>query len=193
MAETVVSNEFVLAHKVNTLLESLPALPTNTSSVYWLLGSREGQLHAGMDSPDRLSTENFDLGGGPSFRVSLLTSIKPASTQSLIKKNESETQTPVGVGTRLLYTDENVNVWEFFIPPGDCCHYHKHTLPYFYINLTESLTQELDAEGNVAAPPRLQKLDQTTFVPKDKLGQHAVVNLGDQPFLQFIVELKKCI
>ena len=94
------------------------------------------------------------------------------------------------VGTQLLYTDESDNIWEFHLEPRSRCRYHRHHLPYFYTNLTEILTQELTQQDEIAAPSRLKKMNQTTFVHPENLGEHAVVNVGDGPFLQFIVELK---
>jgi hypothetical protein len=98
------------------------------------------------------------------------------------------------IGTRLLlYTNESVNIWEFHLEPRSRCSYHRHHLPYFYTDLTESLTQELTQQDEIAAPPRLQKMNQTRFVRPELLGEHAVINVGDGPFLQFVVELKVSI
>jgi hypothetical protein len=98
------------------------------------------------------------------------------------------------VGTKLLFCDERVNIWEFRLAPGARCEYHSHKRPYFFLNLTESWTQELGRQGNHVGEPRFQCVLQTTHVKEQHhLGSHGVRNIGKEPFLQFVVEFKEMI
>ena len=162
---------------------SFPPLPSNTRCSYWLSGSEGGALVARKDKPPGTIVPT------DSIRLSLL--IDNESGGAGDKPDRNDGMEPVG--TRLLYTDESVNIWEFHLEPRSRCPYHRHHLPYFYTNLTESLTQELTQQDEIAALPRLQKMNQTSFVRPEELGEHAVVNVGDGPFLQFVVELKVSI
>lgn len=96
------------------------------------------------------------------------------------------------IGTTLLWQDENVRIWEFRLPPNVACAFHKHRHPYFFLNLTASLNQELDRNGEDVPNtlPAHQQAGQCTYVSRDKLGQHAVRNVGETLFLQFIVEFQ---
>lgn len=94
------------------------------------------------------------------------------------------------VGTELLHSDEWVNIWEFRIDPDQRCHHHTHRLEYCFTNLTESLTQALDQQGDPTEKPNIQTVGQTIYVEQASLGSHAVRNVGDTTFLQFIVEFK---
>lgn len=95
------------------------------------------------------------------------------------------------VGTRLLLSDESVNVWEFRLAAGEACAYHRHELPYCFVNLTESLTQSLRSDGSDdGTEPRLQRAGDAVLVPESGLGAHGVRNVGNGDFLQFVVERK---
>lgn len=174
---TVLKNDYVVLERIAEVSDDeLPPLPPKAASVYWLTGNDGGRLEATVGG------RSYQERAG--IRLTLLESADCTVVQT-------DAQDLPAVGTRLLYTDNQVNIWEFCIKPGERCHYHKHHLPYLYTNLTESLTQELDQDGKVVADPRLQKLNQTTFLTKKELGEHAVLNVGNTLLLQFIVELKR--
>ena len=97
------------------------------------------------------------------------------------------------IGTRLLLSDEAINVWEFALAPGEECAYHTHGLPYFFTNLTASLTLALARDGTPVGEPTPQRAGQTTLVSRASLpAGHGVKNVGDERFLQFVVEFKRC-
>lgn len=106
------------------------------------------------------------------------------STPSLVQGIDSN------VGTKLLYQDDYVNIWEFRIAPGERCHFHVHKLRYCFTNLTESITQALDEAGTETDCPNPQTKSKSVYVDRDALGAHAVLNVGTTAFLQFIIEFK---
>lgn len=175
----LLENEHVVVDKVHERGQVFPLLHSTSvaiDEIYWLTGDKGGELQAQRHDPGTKAP-------GRGIRLTLL---KQAA-------KTSETEQMSVVGTRLLYTDDKVTIWEFFLPPGTRCPYHQHRLPYFYTNLTESLTQDLDKQGNVKnhSPRRLQQLNLTKFLPRKELGEHAVMNVGESDLLQFIVELKE--
>ena len=112
------------------------------------------------------------------------------TTTSSISSDEQEYRKYSNVGTKLLHSDEFVNIWEFRLTPQERCHFHVHKFHYCFTNLTESTTQALDEKGDFVGDPSSQVQGQTIYVTKDLLGEHAVLNVGSTTFLQFIVEFK---
>jgi hypothetical protein len=93
------------------------------------------------------------------------------------------------IGTQLLSQDADLKIWEFRILPNESCDFHRHFHPYFFLNLSESLTQELDCQLKaVDRPPNLQTKRQCTYVSREHSSAHGVKNVGTDTFLQFIVE-----
>ncbi len=132
---------------------------------------------------------NFHVLGideGLRLTVPVSTNKSPPMSMSMSVEKIKKTN----IGTRLLLSDDVVNIWEFCIEPGERCAFHYHTLPYLFINLTKSLTQALDIEGRPSGKPSLQKVGQMTFVDERSLGSHGVRNVGEETFLQFVVEFK---
>ena len=112
------------------------------------------------------------------------------TSTSSISSDEQENRKYSNVGTKLLHSDEFVNIWEFRLTPQERCHFHVHKFHYCFTNLTESTTQALDEKGEFVGDPSSQVQGQTIYVTKDLLGEHAVLNVGSTTFLQFIVEFK---
>ena len=96
----------------------------------------------------------------------------------------------LGVGTRLLLEDERVALWEFQLAPGERCPFHTHRRAYAFVNLEASLTQALADDGSDFGKPAFQTQGQVTYVSPEHLGSHGVRNVGDQPFVQFVLEFK---
>ena len=113
-----------------------------------------------------------------------------AATSSSTTTTDSSHSATSPIGTTCLHSDKWVKIWEFRLQPGQACPYHTHTNAYAFLNLTASVNQELDPQG-VEVPntlPSRQGAGQSTFVPRQKCGSHAIRNVGDALFLQFIVE-----
>ena len=89
-------------------------------------------------------------------------------------------------------SDDSVDIWEFALQPGASCDFHKHTLPYIFVNLATSTTQALAADGSLVGEPNLQLAGHCVFVGPDALGAHGVRNVGEEAFIQLVVELKRC-
>jgi len=94
------------------------------------------------------------------------------------------------VGTRLLLSDERVDLWEFALAPGDRCAFHTHRRPYAFVNLEPSWTQALAEDGAAVGEPTYQRPGQVTFVSRGLLGSHGVHNVGEEAFVQFVLEFK---
>lgn len=169
------------------VLEELPAsgsllIPpprSDASHCYWLIhDSATGTLGVGRDGLP-------DCPGDQIFRLSLLmNAIRSKYNAKELQMGDSDK-----IGTELLCEDEHVKIWEFRLAPQERCEYHRHLHPYFFLNLTESWTQELNQEGDpVGKPPSHQTPGQCTVMNYEDLSAHSVKNIGKTTFLQFIVE-----
>jgi hypothetical protein len=169
-------------------LVKIPPAKTEVSHCYWLVHDRvTGTLGVGRDGlPDCEGDQVYR-------RLSVLThSVHPNNLPSrkATAKDLQEGETDQ-VGTELLCQDNHVNIWEFRLAPQQRCAYHRHLYPYFFLNLTESLTQELNAQGEPVPDkaPNLQTQGQCSVVmASEDLTNHAVHNVGNNVFLQFLVE-----
>ncbi|CAB9506359.1 expressed unknown protein [Seminavis robusta] len=165
---------------------------SDASHFYWLLVHRsDGEdtttstLSVTRDDPHK---DKHTLQA--CFRLSRLTQNAATSTNTTTgTEMEEQPDATTKIGTSILYQDTLLRIWEFRLAPQAKCPFHRHDRPYCFLNLTESWTQELDTNGQpVKAPPRRQAHRQCTFVSKEHLSSHAVQNVGNDTFLQFIAE-----
>jgi hypothetical protein len=127
--------------------------------------------------PERIHAKGQQTANEP------MSSTDPFSRLSTVNSN---------VGTRLLWDDKWIHIWEFRIDPGERCPFHTHTLEYCFTNLSKSVTQALSESGEPMDGefPKEQVAGQTIYLDRRSLGSHAVWNVGSTTFLQFIVEFK---
>ena len=52
------------------------------------------------------------------------------------------------VGTRLLFENERVRVWDLQLAPGQSTGMHRHVNDYLYVVIGDGSLQAADAEGN---------------------------------------------
>jgi hypothetical protein len=161
------------------VLQSVPASvklqPRSRPNVwrdYWLIPNAEAPLLASRQRPKG--------------KAALRCLVRP-----LAGKATADSPRSSPIGTSLLMSDDLVNIWEFRLRPGESCAFHTHTYPVVFTNLAASEAVELGEAGARVSEARRQVEGQTVFVPRDALGSHGVLNAGETPFLQFIVELKQ--
>lgn len=93
------------------------------------------------------------------------------------------------VGTKLLYENEQVKVWEFTLAPGEMIAMHTHRLDYlFHIYQGSTLEVIYPTELNTPARRLELKTGDVRFVKKG--GRHAARNAGQTPYVEVLVELK---
>ena len=207
---------------------TVPEKHEEAKEVIWLTRSSDAQLEVVpwtnliIEDPDASEDEdgNHREGSGQLdrldqiYRLSFCESAtaepdggtKPMPANVDLQPGESK-----DIGTEVLYDDSpRIRVWKFQLELQERCNFYRHTRPYFFLNLTESLTQELDKSGRdvtvgVPAQPasamgpavparidtihrRRQTKGQCTMVVADSLSAHAVRNVGESVFQQFVVE-----
>ena len=94
------------------------------------------------------------------------------------------------IGTKLLFENGRIRVWEMVLEPGQCVHRHRHLHDHCFVYTTPSLIRvEYD---DAAEPVEVELPDgfvQYTEVGRDGLPPHRIQNIGTQPHRQILVEL----
>ena len=94
------------------------------------------------------------------------------------------------VGTRLLFENERVRVWDLRLEPGESTGLHRHTDDYLYVVIGGGELQGIDADGN-RKPLRNMCDGDVVFRTIDGEDVHEAVNAGDSPWRNIVVELKE--
>jgi hypothetical protein len=97
-----------------------------------------------------------------------------------------------GVGTRVVYEDERVRVWQLRLAPGEDSPIHRHELDHLLIQVAGdriAVIPEPDSDG-----PYRDYLE-ANVVPGAVVhvtsgGIETARNVGSEPYLEVIVELK---
>lgn len=93
------------------------------------------------------------------------------------------------VGTKLLFENDRVRVWDLSLAPGESTGVHRHENDYFFVTVGGGLLQGVDAEGTKSDPRPMG--DGEVHFPSLE-GQDAVheaINIGDDPWRNIVVEL----
>lgn len=93
------------------------------------------------------------------------------------------------VGSRLLFENDRVRVWDLRLEPGQSTGLHRHVHDYLYVVIGDGVLQGVGADGQ-ADPPRPMADGEVRFRAIDGEDVHEAVNRGDTPWRNIIVELK---
>lgn len=98
-----------------------------------------------------------------------------------------------GVGTKVVFENEQVRVWVLRLAPGERSAVHQHDLDHLLIQISGdriAVEPEPDAEGphrDYMEAPVIPGM--VAHVPKG--GIETAVNVGIEPYYEIIVELKE--
>ena len=101
----------------------------------------------------------------------------------------SETVT-ADVGTKLLFENDRVRVWDLRLAPGESTPMHRHDSDYLYVVIGDGQLQRIDPDGT-AAPVRDFKDGEVVFHEVADHYTHAARNAGDSEWRNIVVELKR--
>lgn len=94
------------------------------------------------------------------------------------------------VGTRLLFENESVRVWDLQLAPGESTGQHRHEEDYFYVVIGDGVLQRVDPDGTKHAPKPMAD-GEVHYRTVDGEAVHAAVNAGDSTWRNIVVELKR--
>jgi quercetin dioxygenase-like cupin family protein len=93
------------------------------------------------------------------------------------------------VGTRLLFENERVRVWDLRLKPGEGTGLHAHQTDYLYVVIGDGTLQTVHADGR-RDPPRPMQDGDVRFRSVEGESVHEAVNAGDTPWRNIVIELK---
>ena len=107
-----------------------------------------------------------------------------------------------GVGTRVVFEDDRIKVWELELGPGQKTAIHTHTMDYMFYVISGSSLEILDEEDNRIGvfdykdgdvlPLQLEG-DELVVIGDESLrvpATHAARNVGDKFYRELLVEEK---
>ncbi len=93
------------------------------------------------------------------------------------------------VGTKLLFENDRVRVWDLRLAPGESTGRHRHTTDYLYVVIGGGKLQGVDASGN-KKPIEEMADGAVRFRAIDAEDIHEAFNVGDSDWRNIVVELK---
>ncbi len=94
------------------------------------------------------------------------------------------------VGTRLLFENDRVRVWDLRLAPGETTGLHRHKTDYLYVVIGGGTLQGIDAAGNKKPAEEMADGD-VRFRSIQGDDVHQAVNTGDGDWRNIVVELKE--
>jgi quercetin dioxygenase-like cupin family protein len=102
----------------------------------------------------------------------------------------ADTQVSEEIGTKLLFENDRVRVWDLTLAPGESTDLHRHTNDYLYVVIGGGTLQGVKADGS-GGEAQERPDGQVVFPDIDGEDIHGAINVGDEPWRNCIVELKK--
>lgn len=94
------------------------------------------------------------------------------------------------VGTKLLFENDRVRVWDLQLPPGESTGLHRHSSDFLYVVIGDGEFQTGFADGS--RDPARKMVDGDVRFREVGAGiVHEGINIGSTPWRNIVVELLK--
>lgn len=93
------------------------------------------------------------------------------------------------VGSKLLFENDRVRVWDLTLAPGESTGRHRHKEDYLYVVIGGGSLQPVDADG-VKGETRQMVDGDVRWRDVEGEDIHEAINTGPGPWRNIIVELK---
>ena len=93
------------------------------------------------------------------------------------------------VGTRLLFENERVRVWEVRLEPGVACPFHAHTYPYFWTCVSAGAGRQRSGDGSIRVLRYAEGDTHLSEQAPEAPLVHDLENVGETPLRFITVEL----
>jgi quercetin dioxygenase-like cupin family protein len=100
--------------------------------------------------------------------------------------------TPISedVGTKLLFENDRVRVWDLTLAPGESTGMHRHEHDYLYVVIGGGTLQGVSSDSPKGEARDMEDGD-VRWRDVDGEDIHEAINVGNEPWRNIIVELKK--
>jgi mannose-6-phosphate isomerase-like protein (cupin superfamily) len=96
------------------------------------------------------------------------------------------------VGTRLLFENDRIRVWDLALAPGESLEKHIHRLDFCFIVVQGGALQHVDEDNAANNEDVHYRDDQVMFIEvKDGLVHNRLTNVGSTPYRNYVIELKE--
>lgn len=98
------------------------------------------------------------------------------------------------VGTKLLFENERIRVWDLSLAPGEWLETHVHHTDFCFIVSRGGHLEHADPNDPTSAQRVNYATDQVVFIPvTDEAGvvHQRLTNIGTEPYQNYVIELKK--
>lgn len=95
------------------------------------------------------------------------------------------------VGTKLLFENERVRVWDLALEPGEALEKHIHRTDFFFVVINGGSLRHVDPEN--PANDRAVNFEDDLVVFREANGtvHDRLINVGDTPYRNLVIELKQ--
>lgn len=105
------------------------------------------------------------------------------------------TEPSENVGTKLLFENERVRVWDLALQSGEAVEKHIHKLDYLLVILQGGDLRHVDPDDPSNDRDVHFETDQVHFSQADKANggtiHHRLINVGDAPYRNLVIEFKE--
>ncbi len=117
--------------------------------------------------------------------------LTPEVRERLVKYQDEHEGEPLGnVGSRVLFEDEKVRIWELRLEPGEASDLHRHECDYYLVMLQGDLIAGVPPKGSGIEPYAAQLPPGGTTVSIPKGETEWAINVGEDTFYEILIELK---
>ena len=94
------------------------------------------------------------------------------------------------VGTKLLFENDRVRVWDLRLAPGESTGMHRHETDYLYVVIGGGALQTVHGDGRRDPPRRMEDGDVRFRSVAEGENVHEAVNAGEESWCNIVIELK---
>lgn len=97
------------------------------------------------------------------------------------------------VGTRLLFENERVRVWDLALAPGEWLETHVHREDFLFVVAQGGHLRHADPDNPADSHEVRYEDGQVVFIEVESAGvvHNRLTNIGDAPYRNFVVEIKR--
>lgn len=112
--------------------------------------------------------------------------------ESSATHNASELIVSDNVGTRLLFENERIRVWDLSLAPGEWVESHRHRLEFCFIVAQGGHLRHADPNNPQDAHEVSYSKNQVVYSEVGAQGtlHHRLTNIGDAPYQNYVIEFK---